>query len=220
MSVDMFLGAISGIIGAILGLTGGALANAFTRRMLQDIGVETLPKDPKKRYAIIAQRCPYIHIWTRYDSYSVCLFILGTLLLITGVILSFAGAENKTPIMIGETALAPYVLLNALLFIIISVILMVIRLIQLMNVLKYADAYEDIDHLLKERRKGPAVFALPTKYFVVVGATIFIYLGCTPPVLHYLGVPWFIGLSVVYALFISIYPILLLRKVQKEKMRS
>lgn len=196
MNVGIFFGLLGSLLGTVLGTIGSIIGTAVNRRILQDVGLSTLPKDPKQRYRLIAERCAYIRTWTKMDTYNISVFILGLLFLIAGLILELIEAATRTPVTVDGFPITLFLLVIALIFLPLSFFMVISRLLMLMNLLKYAEGVELREPIEVEDQKKDS----PRHYL-----TIWIVPCLTAPyvisslfIIKKFGLPLFFGVTLLF----------------------
>ena len=196
--------AIAGsLIAVVVAVIGSVLAFAYNKRILQDIGISHLPRETRKKYALIAYGCPYVRTWTHLDTFNLTVFSFGALLVVTGLIFEFA-SDGKKGTTDGCSFTLPFFLL-AFILMTNAVILMINRMVQLINVYKYEKAYSDPAALISEVKAANEEKTVPSRQFVITVCIVAFAFPLTGVfVMRYWGVWAFIVEAIAYALFVTL----------------
>ncbi|MBT2627015.1 hypothetical protein GXP75_09705 [Bacillus sp. HU-1818] len=201
MTIGTMIGIISGAAALAVGSIGALVGSAFNRQILNTIGVDSLPQDPKRKYALIAKHCRFLGEWNRFDSYNVFVFLLGILFLAGAAALVIIRFEaGGTPF---QDTLQLAFLVNSLSWITVSSVLMLGRFIQLMHVYKYGVQPISEDDTTAAPPKETQTKRKHTVYWTVVTAATILFIAGGLLLLKFPVV--FIILAACYLLFMLIF---------------
>ncbi|MCY8517362.1 hypothetical protein [Bacillus atrophaeus] len=201
MTIGTMIGIISGAAALAVGSIGALVGSAFNRQILNTIGVDSLPQDPKRKYALIAKHCRFLGEWNRFDSYNVFVFLLGILFLAGAgalVIIRFEAGGTRF-----QDTLQLAFLVNSLSWITVSSVLMLGRFIQLMHVYKYGVQPISEDDTTAAPPKETQTKRKHTVYWTVVTAATILFIAGGLLLLKFPVV--FIILAACYLLFMLIF---------------
>ncbi|PRR96648.1 hypothetical protein C6W24_13960 [Bacillus atrophaeus] len=201
MTIGTMIGIISGAAALAVGSIGALVGSAFNRQILNTIGVDSLPQDPKRKYALIAKHCRFLGEWNRFDSYNVFVFLLGILFLAgAGALVIIRFEAGGTPF---QDTLQLAFLVNSLSWITVSSVLMLGRFIQLMHVYKYGVQPISEDDTTAALPKETQTKRKHTVYWTVVTAATILFIAGGLLLLKFPVV--FIILAACYLLFMLIF---------------
>ncbi|KYD06115.1 hypothetical protein [Bacillus atrophaeus] len=201
MTIGTMIGIISGAAALAVGSIGALVGSAFNRQILNTIGVDSLPQDPKRKYALIAKHCRFLGEWNRFDSYNVFVFLLGILFLAgAGALVIIRFEAGGTPF---QDTLQLAFLVNSLSWITVSSVLMLGRFIQLMHVYKYGVQPISEDDTTAAPPKETQTKRKHTVYWTVVTAATILFIAGGLLLLKFPVV--FIILAACYLLFMLIF---------------
>ncbi|WP_406620852.1 hypothetical protein [Bacillus atrophaeus] len=201
MTIGTMIGIISGAAALAVGSIGALVGSAFNRQILNTIGVDSLPQDPKRKYALIAKHCRFLGEWNRFDSYNVFVFLLGILFLAgAGALVIIRFEAGGTPF---QDTLQLAFLVNSLSWITVSSVLMIGRFIQLMHVYKYGVQPISEDDTTAALPKETQTKRKHTVYWTVVTAATILFIAGGLLLLKFPVV--FIILAACYLLFMLIF---------------
>ncbi|MCY8947608.1 hypothetical protein [Bacillus atrophaeus] len=201
MTIGTMIGIISGAAALAVGSIGALVGSAFNRQILNTIGVDSLPQDPKRKYALIAKHCRFLGEWNRFDSYNVFVFLLGILFLAgAGALVIIRFEAGGTPF---QDTLQLAFLVNSLSWITVSSVLMVGRFIQLVHVYKYGVQPISEDDTTAAPPKETQTKRKHTVYWTVVTAATILFIAGGLLLLKSPVV--FIILAACYLLFMLIF---------------
>ncbi|MGM0861096.1 MAG: hypothetical protein ACQEWH_10335 [Bacillota bacterium] len=201
MTIGTMIGIISGAAALAVGSIGALVGSAFNRQILNTIGVDSLPQDPKRKYALIAKHCRFLGEWNRFDSYNVFVFLLGILFLAgAGALVIIRFEAGGTPF---QDTLQLAFLVNSLSWITVSSVLMLGRFIQLMHVYKFGVQPISEDDTTAAPPKETQTKRKHTVYWTVVTAATILFIAGGLLLLKFPVV--FIILAACYLLFMLIF---------------
>ncbi|KAA6443877.1 hypothetical protein [Bacillus atrophaeus] len=201
MTIGTMIGIISGAAALAVGSIGALVGSAFNRQILNTIGADSLPQDPKRKYALIAKHCRFLGEWNRFDSYNVSVFLLGILFLAgAGALVIIRFEAGGTPF---QDTLQLAFLVNSLSWITVSSVLMIGRFIQLMHVYKYGVQPISEDDTTAAPPKETQTKRKHTVYWTVVTAATILFIAGGLLLLKFPVV--FIILAACYLLFMLIF---------------
>ncbi|ARW08185.1 hypothetical protein [Bacillus atrophaeus] len=201
MTIGTMIGIISGAAALAVGSIGAIVGSAFNRQILNTIGVDSLPQDPKRKYALIAKHCRFLGEWNRFDSYNVFVFLLGILFLAgAGALVIIRFEAGGTPF---QDTLQLAFLVNSLSWITVSSVLMLGRFVQLMHVYKYGVQPISEDDTTAAPPKETQTKRKHTVYWTVVTAATILFIAGGLLLLKFPVV--FIILAACYLLFMLIF---------------
>ncbi|MCY8975490.1 hypothetical protein [Bacillus atrophaeus] len=201
MTIGTMIGIISGAAALAVGSIGALVGSAFNRQILNTIGVDSLPQDPKRKYALIAKHCRFLGEWNRFDSYNVFVFLLGILFLAgAGALVIIRFEAGGTPF---QDTLQLAFLVNSLSWITVSSVLMLGRFVQLMHVYKYGVQPISEDDTTAAPPKETQTKRKHTVYWTVVTAATILFIAGGLLLLKFPVV--FIILAACYLLFMLIF---------------
>ncbi|MCY8523433.1 hypothetical protein [Bacillus atrophaeus] len=201
MTIGTMIGIISGAAALAVGSIGALVGSAFNRQILNTIGVDSLPQDPKRKYALIAKHCRFLGEWNRFDSYNVFVFLLGILFLAgAGALVIIRFEAGGTPF---QDTLQLAFLVNSLSWITVSSVLMIGRFVQLVHVYKYGVQPISEDDTTAAPPKETQTKRKHTVYWTVVTAATILFIAGGLLLLKFPVV--FIILAACYLLFMLIF---------------
>ncbi|MED1121438.1 hypothetical protein [Bacillus atrophaeus] len=201
MTIGTMIGIISGAAALAVGSIGAIVGSAFNRQILNTIGVDSLPQDPKRKYALIAKHCRFLGEWNRFDSYNVFVFLLGILFLAgAGALVIIRFEAGGTPF---QDTLQLAFLVNSLSWITVSSVLMLGRFVQLVHVYKYGVQPISEDDTTAAPPKETQTKRKHTVYWTVVTAATILFIAGGLLLLKFPVV--FIILAACYLLFMLIF---------------
>ncbi|MEC0696831.1 hypothetical protein [Bacillus atrophaeus] len=201
MTIGTMIGIISGAAALAVGSIGALVGSAFNRQILNTIGVDSLPQDPKRKYALIAKHCRFLGEWNRFDSYNVFVFLLGILFLAgAGALVIIRFEVGGTPF---QDTLQLAFLVNSLSWITVSSVLMLSRFVQLVHVYKYGVQPISEDDTTAAPPKETQTKRKHTVYWTVVTAATILFIAGGLLLLKFPVV--FIILAACYLLFMLIF---------------
>ncbi|MBU5261822.1 hypothetical protein [Bacillus atrophaeus] len=201
MTIGTMIGIISGATALAVGSIGALVGSAFNRQILNTIGVDSLPQDPKRKYALIAKHCRFLGEWNRFDSYNVFVFLLGILFLAgAGALVIIRFEAGGTPF---QDTLQLAFLVNSLSWITVSSVLMLGRFVQLVHVYKYGVQPISEDDTTAAPPKETQTKRKHTVYWTVVTAATILFIAGGLLLLKFPVV--FIILAACYLLFMLIF---------------
>ncbi|MGW8458522.1 hypothetical protein ACWBUX_06180 [Bacillus atrophaeus] len=201
MTIGTMIGIISGAAALAVGSIGAIVGSAFNRQILNTIGVDSLPQDPKRKYALIAKHCRFLGEWNRFDSYNVFVFLLGILFLAgAGALVIIRFEAGGTPF---QDTLQLAFLVNSLSWITVSSVLMLGRFVQLVHVYKYGVQPISEDDTTAVPPKETQTKRKHTVYWTVVTAATILFIAGGLLLLKFPVV--FIILAACYLLFMLIF---------------
>ncbi|MCY8857599.1 hypothetical protein [Bacillus atrophaeus] len=201
MTIGTMIGIISGAAALAVGSIGALVGSAFNRQILNTIGVDSLPQDPKRKYALIAKHCRFLGEWNRFDSYNVFVFLLGILFLAgAGALVIIRFEAGGTPF---QDTLQLAFLVNSLSWITVSSVLMLGRFVQLVHVYKYGVQPISEDGTTAAPPKETQTKRKHTVYWTVVTAATILFIAGGLLLLKFPVV--FIILAACYLLFMLIF---------------
>ncbi|PRS08327.1 hypothetical protein C6W22_08925 [Bacillus atrophaeus] len=201
MTIGTMIGIISGAAALAVGSIGALVGSAFNRQILNTIGVDSLPQDPKRKYALIAKHCRFLGEWNRFDSYNVFVFLLGILFLAgAGALVIIRFEAGGTPF---QDTLQLAFLVNSLSWITVSSVLMLGRFVQLVHVYKYGVQPISEDDTTAAPPKETQSKRKHTVYWTVVSAATILFIAGGLLLLKFPVV--FIILAACYLLFMLIF---------------
>ncbi|ATO27685.1 hypothetical protein RA13_06255 [Bacillus atrophaeus] len=201
MTIGTMIGIISGAAALAVGSIGALVGSAFNRQILNTIGVDSLPQDPKRKYALIAKHCRFLGEWNRFDSYNVFVFLLGILFLAgAGALVIIRFEAGGTPF---QDTLQLAFLVNSLSWITVSSVLMLGRFVQLVHVYKYGVQPISEDDTTAVPPKETQTKRKHTVYWTVVTAATILFIAGGLLLLKFPVV--FIILAACYLLFMLIF---------------
>ncbi|AKL86221.1 hypothetical protein P8907_17570 [Bacillus atrophaeus] len=201
MTIGTMIGIISGAAALAVGSIGALVGSAFNRQILNTIGVDSLPQDPKRKYALIAKHCRFLGEWNRFDSYNVFVFLLGILFLAgAGALVIIRFEAGGTPF---QDTLQLAFLVNSLSWITVSSVLMLGRFVQLVHVYKYGVQPISEDDTTAAPPKETQTKRKHTVYWTVVTAATILFIAGGLLLLKFPVV--FIILAACYLLFMLIF---------------
>ncbi|MCY8825334.1 hypothetical protein [Bacillus atrophaeus] len=201
MTIGTMIGIISGAAALAVGSIGALVGSAFNRQILNTIGVDSLPQDPKRKYALIAKHCRFLGEWNRFDSYNVFVFLLGVLFLAgAGALVIIRFEAGGTPF---QDTLQLAFLVNSLSWITVSSVLMLGRFVQLVHVYKYGVQPISEDDTTAAPPKETQTKRKHTVYWTVVTAATILFIAGGLLLLKFPVV--FIILAACYLLFMLIF---------------
>ncbi|GED01983.1 hypothetical protein [Bacillus atrophaeus] len=201
MTIGTMIGIISGAAALAVGSIGALVGSAFNRQILNTIGVDSLPQDPKRKYALIAKHCRFLGEWNRFDSYNVFVFLLGILFLAgAGALVIIRFEAGGTPF---QDTLQLAFLVNSLSWITVSSVLMLGRFVQLVHVYKYGVQPISEEDTTAAPPKETQTKRKHTVYWTVVTAATILFIAGGLLLLKFPVV--FIILAACYLLFMLIF---------------
>ncbi|ADP33735.1 hypothetical protein [Bacillus atrophaeus] len=201
MTIGTMIGIISGAAALAVGSIGALVGSAFNRQILNTIGVDSLPQDPKRKYALIAKHCRFLGEWNRFDSYNVFVFLLGVLFLAgAGALVIIRFEAGGTPF---QDTLQLAFLVNSLSWITVSSVLMLGRFVQLVHVYKYGVQPISEEDTTSAPPKETQTKRKHTVYWTVVTAATILFIAGGLLLLKFPVV--FIILAACYLLFMLIF---------------
>ncbi|MCY8808734.1 hypothetical protein P9654_15995 [Bacillus atrophaeus] len=201
MTIGTMIGIISGAAALAVGSIGALVGSAFNRQILNTIGVDSLPQDPKRKYALIAKHCRFLGEWNRFDSYNVFVFLLGILFLAgAGALVIIRFEAGGTPF---QDTLQLAFLVNSLSWITVSSVLMLGRFVQLVHVYKYGVQPISEEDTTSAPLKETQTKRKHTVYWTVVTAATILFIAGGLLLLKFPVV--FIILAACYLLFMLIF---------------
>ncbi|MFJ5793016.1 hypothetical protein ACILR7_00810 [Bacillus atrophaeus] len=201
MTIGTMIGIISGAAALAVGSIGALVGSAFNRQILNTIGVDSLPQDPKRKYALIAKHCRFLGEWNRFDSYNVFVFLLGILFLAgAGALVIIRFEAGGTPF---QDTLQLAFLVNSLSWITVSSVLMLGRFVQLVHVYKYGVQPISEEDTTSAPPKETQTKRKHTVYWTVVTAATILFIAGGLLLLKFPVV--FIILAACYLLFMLIF---------------
>ncbi|MED1016465.1 hypothetical protein [Bacillus atrophaeus] len=201
MTIGTMIGIISGAAALAVGSIGAIVGSAFNRQILNTIGVDSLPQDPKRKYALIAKHCRFLGEWNRFDSYNVFVFLLGILFLAgAGALVIIRFEAGGTPF---QDTLQLAFLVNSVSWITVSSVLMLGRFVQLVHVYKYGVQPISEDDTTAAPPKETQTKRKHTVYWTVVTAATILFIAGGLLLLKFPVV--FIILAACYLLFMLIF---------------
>ncbi|PSA94691.1 hypothetical protein C6370_06635 [Bacillus atrophaeus] len=201
MTIGTMIGIISGAAALAVGSIGALVGSAFNRQILNTIGVDSLPQDPKRKYALIAKHCRFLGEWNRFDSYNVFVFLLGILFLAgAGALVIIRFEAGGTPF---QDTLQLAFLVNSLSWITVSSVLMLGRFVQLVHVYKYGVQPISEDDTTAAPPKETQTKRKHTVYWTVVTVATILFIAGGLLLLKFPVV--FIILAACYLLFMLIF---------------
>ncbi|MCY8931375.1 hypothetical protein [Bacillus atrophaeus] len=201
MTIGTMIGIISGAAALAVGSIGALVGSAFNRQILNTIGVDSLPQDPKRKYALIAKHCRFLGEWNRFDSYNVFVFLLGILFLAgAGALVIIRFEAGGTPF---QDTLQLAFLVNSLSWITVSSVLMLGRFVQLVHVYKYGVQPISEEDTTAAPPKETQTKKKHTVYWTVVTAATILFIAGGLLLLKFPVV--FIILAACYLLFMLIF---------------
>ncbi|WP_430742353.1 hypothetical protein [Bacillus atrophaeus] len=201
MTIGTMIGIISGAAALAVGSIGALVGSAFNRQILNTIGVDSLPQDPKRKYALIAKHCRFLGEWNRFDSYNVFVFLIGILFLAgAGALVIIRFEAGGTPF---QDTLQLAFLVNSLSWITVSSVLMLGRFVQLVHVYKYGVQPISEDDTTAAPPKETQTKRKHTVYWTVVTAATILFIAGGLLLLKFPVV--FIILAACYLLFMLIF---------------
>ncbi|MCY8466189.1 hypothetical protein MOE20_04950 [Bacillus atrophaeus] len=201
MTIGTMIGIISGAAALAVGSIGALVGSAFNRQILNTIGVDSLPQDPKRKYALIAKHCRFLGEWNRFDSYNVFVFLLGVLFLAgAGALVIIRFEAGGTPF---HDTLQLAFLVNSLSWITVSSVLMLGRFVQLVHVYKYGVQPISEEDTTSAPPKETQTKRKHTVYWTVVTAATILFIAGGLLLLKFPVV--FIILAACYLLFMLIF---------------
>ncbi|WP_343310900.1 hypothetical protein AAHT65_02035 [Bacillus atrophaeus] len=201
MTIGTMIGIISGAAALAVGSIGALVGSAFNRQILNTIGVDSLPQDPKRKYTLIAKHCRFLGEWNRFDSYNVFVFLLGILFLAgAGALVIIRFEAGGTPF---QDTLQLAFLVNSLSWITVSSVLMLGRFVQLVHVYKYGVQPISEDDTTAAPPKETQTKRKHTVYWTVVTAATILFIAGGLLLLKFPVV--FIILAACYLLFMLIF---------------
>ncbi|MCY9134374.1 hypothetical protein MOE66_06625 [Bacillus atrophaeus] len=201
MTIGTMIGIISGAAALAVGSIGALVGSAFNRQILNTIGVDSLPQDPKRKYALIAKHCRFLGEWNRFDSYNVFVFLLGVLFLAgAGALVIIRFEAGGTPF---QDTLQLAFLVNSLSWITVSSVLTLGRFVQLVHVYKYGVQPISEEDTTSAPPKETQTKRKHTVYWTVVTAATILFIAGGLLLLKFPVV--FIILAACYLLFMLIF---------------
>ncbi|TCS97008.1 hypothetical protein [Hazenella coriacea] len=113
--------------GAVIGAISIIVQRSFQKKVLNDLGLDQLPKDPQECNQMLIKRCSYLRSWTNLDTLHVGVLLYGLLLLLCGLIVSFIEMITSEIVRVDVVPVNYGLLLTSFILILISSILILQR---------------------------------------------------------------------------------------------
>lgn len=175
MNASLAIPLVSGLLSIVIGVIGALLVVAFNRKIIYTTGIERLPSTPEG-WHYVANKCSFLGRWNRFDTYITFVFIFGLVFLFSAVAVNIAHFDVGMKQF--ERRLQLGFLINAIGWIIVSIVLFFGRFIQLMYVFKYKseETFKGIDGVIdtgfsvvKHSKAGWSIIIIATIGFLVLG---------------------------------------------------